>query len=469
MRVEHLLSTVVTFIAFATAVAALYDRDSDVRVVTAKNFQEEVFGTETVVLAEFFAPWCGHCQRLVPEYKKAAKSLKGLVKVVAIDCDDDAQKPLCGAQQIKGFPTIKVFSPRVSKKNPLSFTKSATDYQGQRTAKAMVDFAISQIPNYVVQVSESRKSAKSLPDFLSLNATELAHVILVSNKKDTPPLYKALANQFRNRLIFGEIKDGEKNLMDKVGVESAPAVKLWPVGEESPLVYEGSLKHDALAKFLEKYAKALPKRKEQSSKASSSEKSAPPPEPEHQEPFNPEVSEIRSQEDLALILQKPGFTVIAFVALEPQYEESVTSHAEVLALLQKSKEALHAQNSPFNSFVWINAVQRGQKLMQDFGVSDMLPSLMVVNSKKKVYRVMTNAFDDAGLTTFFKDVSHQRGRFYTFTSEPVIDKVPKSKAAAQEAVTIHEEAPVPPTEHVQDPELEQERDEAKSSRVKEEL
>jgi thiol-disulfide isomerase/thioredoxin len=33
------------------------------------------------LIRNLFAPWCGHCQQLVPEYKKAAKALKGVVKV----------------------------------------------------------------------------------------------------------------------------------------------------------------------------------------------------------------------------------------------------------------------------------------------------------------------------------------------------------------------------------------------------
>jgi protein disulfide-isomerase A6 len=40
---------------------------------------------------------------------KAAQKLKGLAKVVAVDCDDKVNEQLCAQFQIQGFPTLKIF------------------------------------------------------------------------------------------------------------------------------------------------------------------------------------------------------------------------------------------------------------------------------------------------------------------------------------------------------------------------
>ena len=54
---------------------------TDVVELDPKNFPKEVLKSDSVWIVEFYAPWCGHCQRLVPDYTKAAKALKGVVKV----------------------------------------------------------------------------------------------------------------------------------------------------------------------------------------------------------------------------------------------------------------------------------------------------------------------------------------------------------------------------------------------------
>ncbi|KII63574.1 putative protein disulfide-isomerase A6 [Thelohanellus kitauei] len=103
------------------------------------NFTSTVQNSEHHHLVEFYAPWCGHCKKLAPEWKDAAKMLRGKVVLAAVDCTVNTN--LASEFGIKGFPTIK-FIPAKSK-NPLS---AALEYDGGRTAQAIVHWAENKIP-----------------------------------------------------------------------------------------------------------------------------------------------------------------------------------------------------------------------------------------------------------------------------------------------------------------------------------
>jgi len=45
--------------------------------------------SDSLWLVEFYAPWCGHCKSLAPSWELAAKQLKGVVKVGAVDMTTD--------------------------------------------------------------------------------------------------------------------------------------------------------------------------------------------------------------------------------------------------------------------------------------------------------------------------------------------------------------------------------------------
>lgn len=55
---------------------ALYPSSGNVIELTPSNFDKLVLQGDEIWVVEFFAPWCGHCQNLVPEYTKAANALK---------------------------------------------------------------------------------------------------------------------------------------------------------------------------------------------------------------------------------------------------------------------------------------------------------------------------------------------------------------------------------------------------------
>ena len=87
----------------ATALAAA----SDVTDLKKDSFNDFIKSND-LVLAEFFAPWCGHCKALAPEYESAATALKDKnIPLVKVDCTEEAD--LCKEHDVQGYPTVKVF------------------------------------------------------------------------------------------------------------------------------------------------------------------------------------------------------------------------------------------------------------------------------------------------------------------------------------------------------------------------
>ena len=102
--------------------------------------------TDELVLVEFFAPWCGHCTKLKPEWEAAAAKTKGMAKLTAVDATAD--ESLGSEFGVKGFPTIKVFGP--GKKS----RKRYDDYQGPREADGITDYIAKQMENAPLKMEE---------------------------------------------------------------------------------------------------------------------------------------------------------------------------------------------------------------------------------------------------------------------------------------------------------------------------
>ncbi len=152
---------------------------------------------------------------------KAATKLKGLAKVVAVDCDE--HKDFCQRFDIKGFPTLKVFG--VDKSKPPS------DYKEARTSAKMVDTIVKLIPNFSKPVKES-----SFPTFMK---KEMPKVLLFTDKPETPVLYRSLSIDFDGHLFLGVV-NSQDALVEKFKVTKFPSVVVIPAADETEFVaYDG--------------------------------------------------------------------------------------------------------------------------------------------------------------------------------------------------------------------------------------
>lgn len=81
----------------------------------------------------FFAPWCGHCTAMAPDFKAAATTIKDQVTFVKVDATVESM--LATRYEIKGFPTLKLFTANKEGKLP-----SFKDYTGGRSSSEIIEW-----------------------------------------------------------------------------------------------------------------------------------------------------------------------------------------------------------------------------------------------------------------------------------------------------------------------------------------
>jgi len=204
------------------------DHDEHVLTLGPENFESTVSGSD-MVLVEFYAPWCGHCKRLAPEYEKAASELWGKVSLAKVDCTDN--QPICEKYGVQGFPTIKLFRK----------DGSVSDYEAGRTAPEIVKFLKkqSQTSFAVVKSAEEFEAAKASDDVVL--------VVVAAEDSELAKEFRKVANQLRSDAGFALIASHE--VASALGV-AQDSITLFRKFDEPTVAFNGEHTAEALIAFI---------------------------------------------------------------------------------------------------------------------------------------------------------------------------------------------------------------------------
>ncbi|KAJ5782205.1 Protein disulfide isomerase [Penicillium paradoxum] len=205
------------------------EADANVITLTTDTFDDFV-KEHPLVLAEFYAPWCGHCKALAPKYEEAATELKAKeIPVVKVDCTEEEE--LCRTYEVDGYPTLKVFRGPDSHK----------PYGGARKADAIVSYMTKQSMPAVSTVNE-----ENLEEFKALDKIVIIGYV-ASDDKDANDSFTSFAETQRDNFLFAASSDAA--LAKAEGVKQ-PSIVIYKDFDEKKTVYDGKLEGDAILDWI---------------------------------------------------------------------------------------------------------------------------------------------------------------------------------------------------------------------------
>ncbi|XP_055549459.1 protein disulfide-isomerase A6 homolog [Wyeomyia smithii] len=371
---------------------ALYSSGDDVIALTEGNFDRLVVKSDEVWVVEFYAPFCGHCRNLVPEYKKAATALKGVIKVGGVNCEEE--QGLCGQHGVRGYPTIKIFG--ANKRSPV-------DYTGQRTAKDIAEGALAEAKKKIKNVlgggssgGGSSDSGSGSDDVVELTDANFDKLVLNSDDvwlveffapwcghcKNLAPQWAKAATELKGKVKLGALDATVHTIKaQQYGVQGYPTIKYFPGGskdKDSVREYDGGrTASDIVTWALEKYSENIPA---------------------------PEIVQLTSEKVSKETCQEKPLCVVS--VLPHILDCDAACRNNYLAILAKMGDKYKNKHW---GWLWSEGgAQPEVEATLDIGGFGY-PAMAVVNLKKMKYSLLRGSFSESGINEFLRDLSYGRG------------------------------------------------------------
>lgn len=127
----------------------------------------------------------------------------------------------------------------------------AMDYEGQLEGKKLAGWATRFIMSNVIQVS-----TQNVHTFIN-DSPSVPKVLLFTDKKNIPIMFKALSVAFENKLFFGIVKAEDTEMMKKYNVKTFPKILVVKATERKPVVYEGEINYQSIFDFVNIYSETF--------------------------------------------------------------------------------------------------------------------------------------------------------------------------------------------------------------------
>uniref|UniRef100_A0AAQ4PV66 DnaJ homolog subfamily C member 10 n=1 Tax=Gasterosteus aculeatus aculeatus TaxID=481459 RepID=A0AAQ4PV66_GASAC len=193
-----------------------------VMILDPSSFNEKVKGRAEgqIWAVDFYAPWCGPCQALIPEWRRMARLLSGQILVGSVDCQ--RFQSFCQGQSVRSYPEIRLYPG--NSRQPDRYTS----YNGwHRDAHSLRSWALSSLPKASVDLTPE--------SFKSLVLSGQDHWILdfyapwCGPCQHFAPEFEVVARVLKGKVRAGKVDcQAHHQTCQSAGITAYPTVRFYP-------------------------------------------------------------------------------------------------------------------------------------------------------------------------------------------------------------------------------------------------